>query len=165
MFRLLCLLLPSAAAFSAEMTKDPDFPRFIQFVEEYGVRYRDEIEASGRFMAFKDNLVLIDARNSNDPKATHGVNQFSDLTPVQPHPRSPPNISPTHSQDEFRRKYLGLRAPTHKLPPKTFAAAANYSAATVDWRKKGAVSPIKNQVSAAASGVSCAWRMKITMPG
>lgn len=80
---------------------------------------------------FKANLRRASRHQKLDPSAVHGVTQFSDLTPA-----------------EFRRNHLGLKRrlrlpsdankapilPTEDLPT------------DFDWRERGAVAPVKNQV-------------------
>lgn len=103
---------------------------FSLFKRNFKKAYASQQEHDYRFKVFKSNLRRAARHQKLDPTATHGVTQFSDLTPA-----------------EFRRQFLGLRRlrmpkdathapilPTNDLPE------------DFDWREKGAVSPVKNQV-------------------
>ncbi|KAG6711749.1 hypothetical protein I3842_05G069900 [Carya illinoinensis] len=105
---------------------------FELFKRRFGKSYKSKEEHDHRFNVFKANLRRARRHQSLDPSATHGVTQFSDLTPY-----------------EFRRDFLGLRSrlrlpsdankapilPTDELPT------------DFDWRDHGAVAPVKNQGS------------------
>lgn len=105
---------------------------FSLFKRRFGKSYGSQEEHDYRFQVFKANLRRAERHQKLDPSASHGVTQFSDLTPR-----------------EFRRTVLGLRGrlrlpsdankapilPTDSLPE------------DFDWRDHGAVGPVKNQVS------------------
>jgi len=103
---------------------------FSLFKSKFKKSYGSQEEHDYRFSVFKANLRRAARHQELDPTASHGVTQFSDLTPA-----------------EFRKQVLGLRRlrlpkdaneapilPTSDLPE------------DFDWRDKGAVGPIKNQV-------------------
>ena len=103
---------------------------FSLFKKRFKKSYGSQEEHNYRFKVFQANLRRAARHQKLDPSATHGVTQFSDLTP-----------------GEFRKTYLGLRRlrlpkdateapilPTDSLPD------------DFDWREKGAVTPVKNQV-------------------
>lgn len=104
---------------------------FSLFKRRFGKSYASQEEHDYRFLVFKANLRRARRHQKLDPSASHGVTQFSDLTPR-----------------EFRRTVLGLRSrlrlptdaneapilPTDSLPE------------DFDWRDHGAVGPVKNQV-------------------
>lgn len=86
-----------------------------------------------RFEVFKDNLKHIDKRNKEISSYWLGLNEFADL-----------------SHDEFKKMYLGLRPDVRRKSQ----SAKDFSYGdvvelpkSVDWRKKGAVTPVKNQGS------------------
>ncbi|KAH1099067.1 hypothetical protein J1N35_015988 [Gossypium stocksii] len=104
---------------------------FSLFKARFKKSYGSEEEHDYRFKVFRANLRRAARHQKLDPSATHGVTQFSDLTP-----------------GEFRKRFLGLRRlrlpkdanqapilPTDNLPE------------DFDWREKGAVTPVKNQGS------------------
>lgn len=65
-----------------------------------------------------------------DPSAEHGVTQFSDLTP-----------------SEFKQRYLGLKRPAFlEGAQKAPILPTNNLPEDFDWRDKGAVTGVKNQV-------------------
>ncbi|KAL1193219.1 Germination-specific cysteine protease 1 [Cardamine amara subsp. amara] len=97
-------------------------------------------EHEKRFNIFKDNLRFIDLHNENNKNATYklGLTKFTDLT-----------------NDEYRSLYLGARTEPVRRNAKANNVNKKYTAAvnvgelpaTVDWRQKGAVNPIKDQGS------------------
>ncbi|XP_038691403.1 senescence-specific cysteine protease SAG12-like [Tripterygium wilfordii] len=95
--------------------------------------YKDAGEKERRYMIFKENVKRIDAFNNGVDKGYKlAVNKFADLT-----------------KEEFRTRYTGLRKmqpPTLKRTPFKYS---NVTAVpqTMDWRKKGAVTPVKYQGS------------------
>lgn len=106
------------------------------FRMKYKKFYADEFEETGRYYVWRQHLKDIETHNSN-PENTYkiGVNHFSDLT---------------HA--EFREQMGGCyKLPKHMvegnvtegstfLPP-SFVDLPD----TVDWRKEGYVTPVKNQ--------------------
>lgn len=103
---------------------------FSLFKKRFGKSYASQEEHDYRFKVFKANLRRAARHQKLDSSATHGVTQFSDMTPA-----------------EFRRTYLGLRK--LRLPKDANQAPilpTNDLPEDFDWREKGAVSPIKNQV-------------------
>jgi len=104
--------------------------QFNEFKHRFGKVYSSEDEHDYRFNIFKSNLHRVKRHGIMDPSATHGVTRFSDLTPR-----------------EFRNSILGLKGvglPRHSK------AAPILSTETLphdfDWREKGAVTPVRNQV-------------------
>jgi xylem cysteine proteinase len=109
---------------------------FESWISKHGKTYRTMEEKLHRFEIFKDNLKHIDQRNKEIGSASYwlGLNEFADL-----------------SHEEFKNKYLGLKS---ELPRRT-DSSRDFSYGddlvdlpkSVDWRKKGAVTPVKNQGS------------------
>ena len=104
--------------------------KFKSFMKEFGKVYQTVEEYEHRFVVFKNNLLRALKHQALDPTASHGITQFSDLT-----------------EEEFSSQYLGLKVPSILS---TSPAAPNLPTgdlpANFDWRDKGAVSPVKNQV-------------------
>jgi len=102
--------------------------RFVTFMNVFDKQYSHD-EFFQRFNTFKSWVDFVHAHNAGNHTWRAGINQFSDLTP-----------------EEFKAQYLS--APD--VPRETILDAqedipAPSSGADVDWRSKGAVSPVKNQ--------------------
>ena len=104
---------------------------FSSFKATFGKAYATQEEHDYRFGVFKANLRSAKRHQALDPTAVHGVTKFSDLTPK-----------------EFRRNFLGLKrrlrlpADANKAP----ILPTGDLPADFDWRDKGAVTPVKDQV-------------------
>lgn len=107
--------------------------KFRVFMSDYGKSYSTREEYIHRLGIFAKNVLKAAEHQMMDPTAVHGVTQFSDLT-----------------EDEFKRMYTGVvdvdrghggvvgaEAPKLEIKglPKDF-----------DWREKGAVTEVKDQV-------------------
>ena len=98
-------------------------------------RYASEAEREERFAIFKENLLDIDRLSALNPHATFGVTRFSDRT-----------------DDEFASTRCAFRAnaTAHATLPRHTGvldvdAATAFQNQSVDWRTKGAVTPVKDQ--------------------
>ncbi|CAN0846365.1 Probable cysteine protease RD21B [Linum grandiflorum] len=95
-------------------------------------------EKEKRFEIFKENLRFVDEHNSVERSYKVGLNRFADLT-----------------NEEYRTRYLGVAMDRTKMVNGSSAAAAvgerylfkkgDDLPASVDWRAKGAVAPVKDQ--------------------
>ncbi|KAK3432980.1 hypothetical protein EUGRSUZ_D00498 [Eucalyptus grandis] len=100
----------------------------------HGRVYKDSVEKAKRYEIFKENVKRINAfNNGKDVGYKMAVNKFADLT-----------------NEEFRASYTGYkRRPTRVLSSgeKKLFKYANFTAipATLDWRTKKAVTPVKDQ--------------------
>ena len=104
---------------------------FSLFKRRFGKVYGSLEEHRHRFAVFRSNLQRAMRHQKMDPSARHGVTQFSDLTP-----------------SEFRRMHLGVRG-GFKLPKDANQAPilpTKDLPVDFDWRDRGAVTPVKNQV-------------------
>lgn len=105
---------------------------FSLFKARFGKSYASPEEHDYRFKVFRANLRRAKRNQALDPSATHGVTQFSDLTP-----------------SEFRRRFLGVRNklkyPAHAN--KASVLPTGHLPGDFDWRKLGAVTPVKDQGS------------------
>nr|BAN20095.1 cathepsin L [Riptortus pedestris] len=108
-----------------------------KFKALHSKRYRSPSEELLRMKVFMDNKKLIDEHNERFAQGlesyTMKMNEYGDLT-----------------EDEFQNMYLGLHPSAALRDSKKIATfIPPYNAGelpgTVDWRKVGAVTPIKNQ--------------------
>jgi Cathepsin propeptide inhibitor domain (I29)/Papain family cysteine protease len=110
--------------------------RFHSWCEQYGKTYATEDEKLARFRVFEQNAAYVEAHNSAaDSSYTLALNVFADLTP-----------------DEFRSTRLGLtglktvRSSSNERPFSGFRTGYRVPD-SVDWRKQGAVTKVKDQGS------------------
>ncbi|KAJ0836494.1 putative chymopapain protein [Helianthus annuus] len=105
---------------------------FESWVVKHNKLYESLDEKLHRFEIFMDNLKHIDETNKKVSNYWLGLNEFADM-----------------SHQEFKDKFLGLKG---ELPERKDESAEEFSyrdfvdlPKSVDWRKKGAVVPVKNQ--------------------
>ncbi|WVZ65432.1 hypothetical protein U9M48_014797 [Paspalum notatum var. saurae] len=112
--------------------------RFEQWMGRHGRLYADAGEKQRRLEVYRRNVELVEMFNSMNSGYKLADNKFADLT-----------------NEEFRAKMLGFGPHTrtgHATTPSTMTyadsgLAEDYSdlPKSVDWREKGAVTPVKNQ--------------------
>ncbi|XVE86355.1 hypothetical protein DITRI_Ditri18aG0028500 [Diplodiscus trichospermus] len=106
--------------------------RHQQWMAEYGRVYKNDAEKEMRFQIFKSNVEFIESFNAAGNQAYKlSINEFADQT-----------------NQEFKAKRNGYKRPQRLASrKKTSFKYENMTAlpASVDWRKKGAVTLIKNQ--------------------
>lgn len=108
------------------------YERHEQWIGGYGKVYKDTQEREKRFEIFRENVNYIEASNKAGSKPYKlGINQFADLT-----------------NEEFIARRNGFKGNTQSTIMKT--TTFKYENVTklpssVDWRKKGAVTHVKDQ--------------------
>lgn len=106
--------------------------RHEQWMERHGRVYKDAMEKDRRLQIFKDNVEFIESFNNAGNKSYKlGINQFADQT-----------------NEEFRALRNGFRpSKTRMLSDEASFMYENIGAvpSSIDWRKKGAVTPVKDQ--------------------
>ncbi|XP_023743808.1 cysteine protease XCP2 [Lactuca sativa] len=107
---------------------------FESWLSKHEKLYESMEEKLHRFEIFKDNLKHIDETNKKVSNYWLGLNEFADL-----------------SHEEFKNMFLGLKG---EMPERREESTKEFTykdflhlPKSVDWRKKGAVSPVKNQGS------------------
>ena len=133
----LSLLLTNAGAL---LTTDETWTHFSDFQEKFAKKYDNVYELEDRFAVFQSNLDTIMAHNANDTRTFDmGVNQFTDMTADE-----------FKSRMGLRKKITGLVGLRLGDTVKGMACSAFTSSGaslptSVDWRTKGAVTPVKDQ--------------------
>ncbi|XP_068667024.1 senescence-specific cysteine protease SAG39-like [Aristolochia californica] len=104
--------------------------RYELWLEQYRPTYKDDKEKQYRFMVYQSNVLFIDSFNSQNHSFKLLDNKFADQT-----------------NDEFRGKYLGYGFNLSHEHEKTPFRYENMTGPpiSVDWRKKGAVTHVKDQ--------------------
>jgi len=104
--------------------------QFVQYISTFDKTYSHE-EFFNRYNIFKSWVDYTSAHNAGNHTWQAGINQFSDLTPA-----------------EFKAQYLSsLIVPQgdNRLVDNTVMLPDPSQPNDVDWRSKGAVTPVKNQ--------------------
>ncbi|KDP40484.1 hypothetical protein JCGZ_24483 [Jatropha curcas] len=110
--------------------KPPMYRKHEQWMTRYGRVYKDDNEKEMRYKIFKENVERIDSFNSDTRRSYRlGVNQFADLT----------NEEFNTARNRFKGHMCSAQAGPFRYQNVTAVPA------TMDWRKKGAVTPIKDQ--------------------
>ncbi|KAK2972882.1 hypothetical protein RJ640_029999 [Escallonia rubra] len=108
--------------------------RHEQWTVRHGRAYKDDVEKEMRLKIFSDNVESIESFNNVGTHTyTLRINEFADMT-----------------KEEFKASRTGYKKSSHTKSSKT--ASFKYESvtvvpATMDWRKKGAVTPIKYERS------------------
>jgi len=127
---LAVLALIAASAFAAPLTEEQYEFLFTRYVEQYDKQYEVN-NFFAKYNTFKANLNAILAHNAQGKSYTLAMNQFGDMT-----------------NEEFKAKMLKLKHNNHWYRRSMNTADFTGLRVTddaVDWRARGAVTPVKNQ--------------------
>ncbi|KAH9329618.1 hypothetical protein KI387_001726, partial [Taxus chinensis] len=132
------LLLASATAIPLPHSEQTLWPLYEKWLSRYGKNYASNdvgnIEKLKRFVVFKENVKFIDEVNQRNGSYKLRLNKFADLT-----------------NQEFKAAYatasnlITIKEYTQKNEEDFTYANATDLPTSVDWRKKGAVTPVKDQ--------------------
>ena len=105
---------------------------FETWCKEHGKTYTSQEEKSYRFKIFEDNCDFVKKHNKGNNSYTLSINAFADLT-----------------HQEFKSSRLGLSAAPLNLDQRNLEVTGVFGdiPASIDWRKKGAVTNVKDQGS------------------
>lgn len=111
------------------------FQTFSKFMTEFEKEYPSDDMYQHRLAVFSHNLQKIEQHNREHDQGEHsyrlGVNQFSDMT--------------TEEFAAMINKGLKTRPSTEVRRPQSLSVPVSALPASVDWRTKGAVTPVKDQ--------------------
>ena len=127
---LVVLAMWSSQAQCRTLNEVPMLERHEQWMARYGRTYKDAEDKEIRFEIFKKNAKFIESFNKAGNKPYKlGLNAFADKT-----------------NEEFRASRYGYRRSSNVLRSTSFKYE-NVTAvpSSLDWRKKGAVTPVKDQ--------------------
>jgi len=121
-------LIASASAYKVgELMQESDY-KFMQFVTEHGRSFATKAEYEFRSNIFRQRLAQHDAHNAKGLSWTLGVNHLTDRT------------------DEEINVLMGYKEmPTQPHYNEMPFNASDINADGIDWRTKGAVTPVKDQ--------------------
>lgn len=125
------ITLWASHAASRTLTEMSMMEKHEQWMAQYGRMYKDAAEKGQRFKIFQANVELIESFNTGNHKYKLGINQFADLT-----------------NEEFKAMYTGFKPSqaSSGMATKSFKYEhATAVPASMDWRAKGAVTPVKDQ--------------------
>ncbi|KAL2494908.1 Senescence-specific cysteine protease SAG12 [Forsythia ovata] len=123
---LFLLFIFTAASYDHDMSINHE-----QWMAQHRRIYKSNEEKEKRFKVFKDNVEYIERFNRAANNTYElGINEFADLT-----------------NEEFLAKYTGHSMPSFQTSSTTSFMYEKVKAvpASLDWRKRGAVTPVKNQ--------------------
>ncbi|KAF7822899.1 Senescence-specific cysteine protease SAG39 [Senna tora] len=128
---MLILTFWTSHVMSRKLHESSLYERFEQWMVEHGKMYENAAEKEKRFHIFKDNVMFIESFNAAGNKGYKlAINHVADQT-----------------NEEFKASHNGykrLRAATSSGTSFKYENVPDIPA-SIDWRQKGAVTPIKDQ--------------------
>jgi len=131
--RLLTVVALAALAFAVDAR--PFAADFEKFKSRFGKAYADAKEEKYRYGVFVSNMMTARKLAKTNPLAQFGATEFMDMTPQE--------FKIRHSAEKYYARAAGKHQAKADMFTKEQVLAAQ--ATKVDWRTKGAVTPIKNQ--------------------
>jgi cathepsin L len=113
-----------AATLETELLTSADY-KFMEFITEHGRSYATKAEFQFRSKIFKQTLAEVEALNAENGTSTHEINFLADWTPAE------------------RKRLNGFKGA--KEQNNVEVLDTSNLVGDVDWRSKGAVTPVKNQ--------------------
>ncbi|KAJ9566278.1 hypothetical protein OSB04_002244 [Centaurea solstitialis] len=117
---------------SRALTEETMLQKHQQWMARHGREYKDDSDKGIRFKIFKDNVAYIQSFNDAGNRGYNlSVNKFADQT-----------------NEEFKAVHNGFKPPSGLGSDRTTSFMYEYVdevPSSMDWREKGAVTPIKNQ--------------------
>ncbi|XP_058103360.1 zingipain-2-like [Magnolia sinica] len=124
------LWISLASCRTKETEMEPMMSRFEQWMAKHGRNYTDAYEKERRFKIYQTNVGFIETFNSQNRSYKLIDNKFADLT-----------------NEEFRATHMGYRSHVARPYKVGWFMYENktWTPEKMDWRQKGAVTPIKDQ--------------------
>lgn len=122
-----CMFFPALLALGAVLSvADTSLNQFLDFIEKHKKNYESIETFNKRFEIFRDNMKYIEEMNILGKNITLGETQFSDLT-----------------EDEFKK--LQMTNVFFSRTCNTYSYTESNIPASIDWRERNAVTPVKDQ--------------------
>jgi C1A family cysteine protease len=112
--------------------------KFVEFQQLYGRNYATQDEFEHRFRIFQDNMAKASDLAAKNPKATFGINRFSDLSTEEFANYYLMNV-------DFKNDYVAPPTKDTTVQGKPNARGCNPDPTNYDWNSCGVVTAVYNQ--------------------